>query len=485
MYFLFDNLPMVIEKINVNDLVQEINEEIKIDNSLNSNWRGKIEKSLIVMKAMSDRLSKNSRNSSIPPSQDSDRDKESPKKRKKRKKRKPGGQPGHKGVTLEKVDNPTEIVNLEIDRRTLPRGEYEFVGHEARQVFDVDVSVIVTEYRAEIIEDRQGNQYVADFPEDVNKATQYGITTKSLSVYMSVFQLVPLDRLRGFFNDQLKLPISKGSISNFNKKAEDILNELNFAGWAKNNLLESKLLHADETGINVNAKKYWLHGLSNERVTLYHADNKRGVDAMDRMGILPDYKGVLCHDHWSSYYTYNCTHALCNAHHQRELEFAHEQDGQKWAVKMSSLLEEIRKMVKASSKGHLSDKKVEEITEEYRSILENGKKECPVPPRQPGQRGRQKKSKSRNLLERLINYEDDTLRFMKEAHVPYTNNQAEGDIRMAKIYQNVSKCFRNITGAKRFCLIRSYIITAKKHGMDATEALGLLFQRKVPFFMME
>ena len=230
-----------------------------------------------------------------------------------------------------------------MDRRTLPDGDYKTVGYDSRQVHDVEISVVITEYRAEILEDRHGNQYVAEFPEGVDKAVQYGNTTKALSVYLSTFQLIPLDRIRDFFNDQLGLPVSKGSISNFNKVACENLEELGFSHWAKNQLLRSEVLNADETGVNVDAHGYWLHSLSNEKVTLFHVDEKRGSEAMDRMGVLPDYKGILCHDHWKPYYTYDCTHALCNAHHQRELEFAWKQDEQKWAGKLKKLLEEMRR----------------------------------------------------------------------------------------------------------------------------------------------
>ena len=153
---------------------------------------------------------------------------------------------------------------------------------------------------------------------------------------------------------------------------------------------------------------------------------------------------------------------------------------------MMGLLEEIRREVAAAPEGHLTPDECLAYEIKYRKILEEGKSECPLPPKPKKKRkGRQKKSKSRNLLERLLDYSEDTLRFMRVAEVPYTNNIAEGDIRMAKLYTNVSKCFRSIEGAKRFCLIRSYIVTARRHGMDATEALRCLFSDEIPFFMRE
>ena len=302
---------------------------------------------------------------------------------------------------------------------------------------------------------------------------------------MSNFQLIPLDRVRDFFNDQLGLPLSKGSISNFNDEVNKILEKIDFTNWAQKELLSSSVLHADESGINVGGKGHWLHSLSNGLVVLYHADKKRGKEAMDRMGILPEYKGILCHDHWKPYYSYDCIHSLCNAHHQRELEFAHKQNGQKWAKEMQELLEEIRQAVQESKTGFLSPESAARYRVKYHKILESGKNECPLLPVAKKKQGREKKSKSRNLLERLLDYEEDTLRFMGHPEVPYTNNIAEGDVRVAKLYQNVSKCFRTLTGAKNFCLRRSYIITARRHGMDASEALICLFRGEIPFFMRE
>ena len=278
---------------------------------------------------------------------------------------------------------------------------------------------------------------------------------------------------------------TSGSVSNFNEECRRRLEEIGFLDWSKKQLLSSSLLHADETGINVGGKGYWLHTLSNGLVTLYGADQKRGKDAMDRMDVLPHYKGILCHDHWKSYYSYACIHALCNAHHQRELEFAHEQDNQKWAKLIQDLLEEIRKKVEDSGNFCLCPKDAEEYEKNYCEILESGKEECPIPPRPEKKKGRQKKSKSRNLLERLLDYRQDTLRFMVNPNVPYTNNLAEGEIRFVKLYQNISKCFRNLQGAKRFCIIRSFFITARSHGMTASEAALCLVLGEVPFFMRE
>ena len=253
----------------------------------------------------------------------------------------------------------------------------------------------------------------------------------------------------------------------------------------KNQLIISPLAHADETGIKVDKKTVWLHCASNNLWTYFYPHQKRGCDAMNDIGILPEFNGTLCHDHWKPYYRYNCTHSLCNAHHLRELERAFEQDGQKWAFKMQALLTEINKAVHKNASGKLSKNKSEAYRLEYRAILVAGKKECPLPKttNDPPKRGRIKKSKARNLLERLEEFEDDVLRFMVDAMTPFTNNQGENDLRMTKVQQKISGCFRSMDGAYIFCRVRSYLSTCRKHDVKATDALEMLFKGKLPDFL--
>ena len=207
---------------------------------------------------------------------------------------------------------------------------------------------------------------------------------------------------------------------------------------------------------------------------------------MDEMGILPFFKGVLCHDHWKPYYRYGCTHALCNAHHLRELERAWEQDHQQWAQEMQALLIDTAKAVEQAG-GRLASEEADRWRRRYRDLLQKAETECPPPDesQRKGKRGRLKRSKSRNLLERLRDFEQDVLRFMEVASVPFTNNQGENDLRMTKVQQKISGCFRSMEGAKIFCRVRSYLSTCRKQGLTATQALTLLFQGKNPEFMEE
>lgn len=417
-------------------------------------------------------LGLNSQNSSKPPSTDPFRPRKT--RRAKGRKRKPGGQKGHKGTYLRPVEKPNETEQILVDRESLPPGKYEHVGFEKRQVFDVEVSCHVIEYQAEILRNKKGIEFVADFPVGVTESAQYGSTVKATSVYLSQGQLLPQARVQDVFHTQFGLPLAKGSVNNFNILAANTLRELRFEDWLTKEAIVSPRLNADETGTNVNGNRFWIHCLCNEKLTYFFVDPKRGKDAMDRMGVLPYFKGQLVHDHWKPYFKYLCTHSLCNAHHLRELERAFEQDGQQWAKKMMALLLELNVAVKEKE---LKDRDIVRYHKRYQKILINADKECPANLRQRAQ------SKSRNLLERLFAFEEETLRFMDNSIVPFTNNQGERDLRMNKVQQKISGCFRSMRGAKDFCLIRSYLSTCRKNGIHHMEALKLLFERKLPDFM--
>lgn len=423
---------------------------------------------------LANRLNLNSSNSNKPPSSDLNKSKRS--RTSNGKKRKPGAQSGHKGHHLKPVEEPTIIEELFIDRRTLPSGEWKSNGFEKRQVFDIEVSFQVTEYQSEILINSRGEEYVAEFPPGVDLPAQYGSSVKATSVYLSQYQLIPQERVRDLFSTQFDLNLSKGSVNNFNILAAQKLREWKFEDWLQRRLLSEPILHADETGSNINGVRHWIHCLCNGLYSYFHIDPKRGNEAMDRMGVLNKYSGTLVHDHWKSYFAYLCTHVLCNAHHLRELERAYEQDHQHWALKMKNLLLSIKKAVDKSG-GKLSKAKTLRYQLKYRSILRIANKECPENSKERAQ------SKSRNLLERLIGFEDETLRFMYDEKIPFTNNQGERDLRMNKVQQKISGCFRSERGAKDFCLLRSYIMTARKQGVHPIEAIKSLFEGKRPKFM--
>jgi len=467
-----------IEQIDVSATIEEATSLLETETGISPAFRSVFKLLIVLVKILADRNTLNSRNSSKPPSSDPNREK----KKKANGKKKPGGQTGHIGKTLCRVDDPDEVEELKIDRRRLPKGKYKDVGYEARQVFDVIVSRNVTEYRAQILEDQDGNRFVAPFPKEVTRPVQYGTNTKVNAVYMSQYQLIPYERIKDHFESQMDTPLSVGSIYNFNKSAYERLE--GFEQWLKKKLIASALNHADETGINIAGKRHWLHCVSNSSLTYLYPHNLRGTAAMNSGGVIPLFKGILCHDHWKPYYSYSCTHCLCNAHHLRELERAIEQDNQKWARKMQNLLVEINKAVDQAG-GKLSPEESKKFRKSYRKIIKEGEHECPAPIRPEGKkkRGRLKRSKARNLLERLKKFEDDVLLFMDNEVVPFTNNQGERDLRMTKVHQKIAGCFRSPEGSKFFCRIRSYISTCKKQGVSANEALTLLFLGKYPDFV--
>jgi len=471
---------MKLDSINISEIVEKTKTQLKEDTSITPALKISLELILIVVVMLAQRLGLNSKNSSIPPSKDPNRKKEPKDKGDKP----PGGQKGHKGSTLAQTDFPDEIETCLVKRDILPKGNYHDVGFIKRQVVDIDISKIITEYRAQILENEQGKRFIADFPDGVNSHIQYGSNIKAHAVYLSQYQLLPYNRIEEYFSDQLDIPISAGSLFNFNKQAFDLVKSTGAEEIIKNALRASmSTLHVDETGINIAGKRCWLHGASDQRWTYFFPHKKRGKEAMDDADIIAHFHGILCHDHWKAYYKYtDCEHCLCNAHHLRELERAWEQDEMQWAKAMQSLLTNINKA--QIDNGYIVDKTTQgNYRIAYRKILADGDVQCPAPDekcRKEGQRGRLKRTKSRALLERLRNFEDDVLRFMTRVDIPFTNNQGENDIRMTKVHQKISGCFRSEQGSEIFCLVRSYLSTCRKQKVSASEALNLLFKSQLP-----
>lgn len=469
---------MTVDNINVEESIKNVVDLLAQEKDLSPALKASIEVLILLISILVNRLGLNSRNSSKPPSSDPNR----AKKPLSENKRKPGGQKGHTGTTLKRIETPDIIERIELDRSRLPQGKYQLVGYESRQIIDLDIRTFVTEYQAEILEDQNGKRYIAPFPEGVTRPVQYGAGVKSWAVYMSQYQMIPYNRIEEQFLNQMQMSVSAGSVVNFNQDAYARLED--FDHWVKAQLSGSALIHLDETGINIGGVRSWLHNTSNGQFSYFYPHEKRGGAALDDIGILKNYMGITCHDHWKPYFNYGKTHALCNAHHLRELTRAFQQDKQEWANHMHELLVEINSAVKGAG-GCLDPPASAAYRKRYQKILEKAESECPPPKKIPGQkkRGRIARSKSRNLLERLRDFEDATLRFMDNPIVPFTNNQAENDLRMIKVQQKVSGCFRSMEGAKTFCRIRSYLTTCRKQNLSATEALRLLFQGKRPAFM--
>lgn len=428
------------------------------------------------VKALEDQIAKNSRNSSKPPSSDG-LNKPAPRSLRPKGERKAGGQKGHCGHTLEMVEKPDYTVVHPADQCEecgLSIVEEETCGVEKRQVFDIPpIKVEVTEHKAEIKKcPRCGHLNKGTFPEDVTAPAQYGLRLKGIWVYLKDYQLMPYKRTRELLRDIFGCDPSEGTLVNAADKCSRILKAV--VEQIKQQIAASSVVNFDETGSSVMGRRRWLHVAGTSKLTNYGIHPKRGSEAMDDIGILTGFEGRAIHDFWRPYFKYGCDHGLCNAHHLRELIFLHEVQGQSWAREMIDCLLKIKKVVdeRRSGTDSLLEEKIAEFEALYQEVLDRGYVENPLP-EQPKKkkRGRRKKTKSRNLLERLDEHRKEALAFMYDFNVPFDNNLAERDIRMAKVQQKISGTFRSEDGAKTFCRIRGYISTARKNGVNVLEAI--------------
>jgi len=440
------------------------------------------------IKTLEGQIAKNSRNSSKPPSSDGLK-KPNPKSLRVRGTRKTGGQNGHEGKTLSQVENPDVVVTHTADlceNCLASLIDVAALSFESRQEFDLpEIKPIVTEHLAEIkLCPQCGCQTKGTFPENIMQPVQYGPHAKGMASYCSQHQLFPYARLGEFFRDAFRLPLSEGTLFNVHATCHKKLE--GYESHVRQGLIESLLVNFDESGLRINKTLNWLHVASTETLTHYEVHQKRGCEAMDTIGILPDFKGTAVHDHWKAYLNYTSKHALCNAHHLRELTYHEEQYGQLWAGKMMGCLLDIKEEVekyKTAGQSKLSPDRLAHFGKRYSHILKEGLKEIP-PLHQTETKGKKKgKAKqhpAKNLLDRLKSYKRETLAFMFDFAVPFTNNRAEQDIRMIKVKQKVSGCFRSQQGAKMFVRTRGYVSTARKNGLNPLDALTDVFKGR-PF----
>jgi len=247
-------------------------------------------------------------------------------------------------------------------------------------------------------------------------------------------------------------------------------------------ILASKVVHFDETGIRKQGKLHWLHTASTEQLTFYGLHARRGKEAMDELGVLEHYTGCAVHDHWKSYFTFSCEHALCNAHHLRELTYLAEQEEQDWAKSMIDLLLEAKKASESMPENCLAKDSSElaSILLRYDGLLEKGLAQDIPPPvakLKTKKRGRKKQSKAKNLLDRLRDFKENVLAFLIHPWVPFDNNQGERDIRMAKLKQKISGCFRGPDGGEIFSRIRGYISTLRKNELNILDGIQSAFEQ--------
>lgn len=470
---------MKLKNIDVSQTIAQARQHLSEEINLTASTKSMFNLLILIIELLLNRFGATSKNSHKPPSQDPNR----------RKKvgegstKKPGAQKGHVGTTLQQSDDPDEIVRISINNEKLPKDKkLTPLEPEKRQVFDIVIGVHVTEYQAQVLRDEDGNTYKAEFPKGIKAAVQYGSSVRGLACYMSNYQMIPFQRLSDFFEQQMGLSVSAGTLANINREAASAL--CTFEAIAKEKLSKGDLLHADETGLNIAGKNAWLHSASNDLWSLFVVSFKRGNVGMDEIGVLSVFRGILVHDNWPAYFKYECTHALCNAHQIRELTRVVEVDGFEWAAQMIEFLYAAKKEVEDVGIAP-SKERVDQLLLDYDGILALGEKECPQEEKSDSEapkRGRVKKSKARNLLERLRDKKTETLMFLTSPGVPFTNNKAENDIRMTKVQQKISGCHKNINTANDACRIRSFISTCQKHGVSVSTALNDLFQGRLPAF---
>jgi transposase len=425
------------------------------------------------------RLKKNSKNSDKPPSSDGLR---KPPRKRSKSKRKAGGQKGHCGNTLKFSDDPDKIISHGVDHcRDCGASLVNVEGAVIARRQEIEIP----EKPVEIIEHQRlekqcpccGTRNRGSWPVHLTGNVQYGRRFKAFCLYLLNYQLLPYQRVGELLKALFGYQPGGGTLQSILDYAYVTLEPIEAA--IKAAIRGSPVAHADETGIRVDGQTTWLHVFSTLAYTYYYWSHHRGQKAHRADGLLPGYQGIVMHDAYRSYFLYAFVHALCNAHLLRELQAIYETDqSQRWALQLMRLLRTAWALVKAAQdtpETKLSEPQVERIVHLFQQIVARADQQNPPAQRQPGQRGRVAQSVPRNLIDRLLEHQEAYLRFVTDFRVPFDNNLAERDLRMSKLQQKISGCFRTEAGADAFCRIRGYISTLRKQGVELLPALFSLW----------
>lgn len=420
------------------------------------------------------RLNSNSNNSSRPPSSDGYQKKPAfPKK----KKGKQGGQTGHKGRTLNQVANPDKTINCKPNSCSCGHLflDEEMELSEKRQVFDLPQPKLeVTQYQIhKAVCPVCGLVHKGIAPQGVNAPVQYGNGVKAYAVLLNVHFNLPFKKIQLLFGDLFGYSINESTVYSASEQCYEKLEETEKIIKAR--VAASDVVHADESGVRVLGKLHWLHVATTLPYTYLFVHEKRGALALNsNKSVMNKITGWLVHDCWSSYFNFKeFKHAICGAHILRELQGLIENNNSKWANTFKTFLMTVYEMpfeerVKQRSK----------IEAKYRLICDIGEKAEPPPLRKPGKRGKYKRTKGRNLVERLIREQNAILAFAFNKNVPFTNNLAERDVRPIKVKQKISNCFRTLNGAEIYARIEGFVSTARKQNRNVFSELCATFDGK-------
>lgn len=428
------------------------------------------------LNALEKQQAKDSHNSHLPPS--SDRFRKQPKSLRRKSEKKVGGQPGHRGSTLQMSSCPDQVIvhavqtceHCQQDLQEVPSLQVE-----RRQVLDLPPKrVLVIEHQAQQKACPHGEHITtATFPQEVRAAVQYSAAFAAVGIYLVEQQLLPYQRACEVIQDVLGPTMCVSTLQTMIEQCAQSLQPIEEE--IKQALTEASVLHQDETGLDVAGKRVWMHVSATEHLTHYAVHAKRGQEALEAIGILPHFHGVSVHDGWRSYWQYACQHACCNVHHLRDLTFVEEHEQQEWASEMKEFLLDLKTAVsQARDQGRpqLAALELHDWKERYRSLLLQGfQANPPDPPGQAAKKGRRKQSAALNLLDRLSKEQEGVLAFADNFAIPFDNSLAERDLRMVKVQQKVSGCFRSWLGAQTFARIRGYLSTLRKQGIPLLSAL--------------
>lgn len=447
----------------INAIIQNLTDHLKILLRI-------IAEQALKISELERRLTLDSSISSKPPSSDGLRKKPTPQSLRTESGKKSGGQQGHNGHTLEQVSYPDQLIvhtihqcpNCQKSLDTVP-----ILSNIKRQVFEIpEPKIHVTEHQVHVKVCVCGLHVQGSFPEDVKAHVQYGQRIQALASYILHQQLIPEKRSSDFFHDVFNLSITPATLVNMAKNLEILLEP-----WvikAKEHIRLASVKHLDETGFRIAGHTCWLHVASTTLWTVYRPDKTRKVDSQD------NFTGTVVHDHFKSYYKQltGVKHALCNAHHLRELKALEKIEKEPWAFKMTKFLKDANRC---------TEPPIEKLLKDYDSIVNEG---IVFHESQPALestfRKRKKHRIGHNLLIRLRDYKADVLRFLTDAEVPFTNNTGEQDLRMMKVKQKISGRFQTFQGAQTFCTLRSFFSSSRKQDQNIFSSIVQILQNAHP-----